>query len=118
MNVFYQRRRVLIPGGPAKPLTHNYIYIYDSYIPMIYKTGLVSTLLQRSFRICTSWIQVDTEIKKIKSILTMNAYPSMMLDRKISNFLNNVCKPSVTHSVEPQTLQIILPFLGSFTKLV
>ena len=92
---------------------------YDSYIPMIYKTGLVSTLLQRSFRICTNWIQVDTEIKKIKSILTMNAYPNMLLDRKISNFLNNVCKTTTIQSVEPQeALQIILPFLGSFTKRV
>ena len=91
---------------------------HDSYIPLIYKTGLVSTLLQRSFRICTSWTQIDIEIKKIKSILTMNAYPTMLLDRLISKFLNNVNNPAVIHTVEPQTLQIMLPFLGNFTKRV
>ena len=92
---------------------------FDSYIPTSYKSGLVYTLLYRSYMICTKWHQVDKEFSKIRSFMLKNGYPSELFDRTLTFFLNKLytTKPS-SQSVESKVknYQIILPYLGSFTK--
>ena len=84
LDVYVKREQTCFNTSVYRKPTFSGVYTnFDSYIPMIYKTGLVSTLLQRSFRICTSWLQVDSEIKKIASILARNAYPTFQ-DFKVS----------------------------------
>ena len=92
---------------------------FDSYIPTSYKSGLVYTLLYRSYMICTTWHQVDKEFSVIRSFMLKNGYPSELFDRTLTFFLNKLytAKPSM-QSVESKVknYQIILPYLGSFTK--
>lgn len=118
LDVFVTRTQTCFLTSVYRKPTFSGVYTnYDSYIPMIYKSGLVSTLLYRSFTICTNWNQIDHEIKKIKSILSRNGYPSQLLDRIVSIFLNSVHKRKTDNAEEQhQTLQIILPYLGTFTK--
>ena len=49
---------------------------FDRFIPMSYKTGLVYTLLYRSYMICTNWQQIDNEFTKIHSFMLKNGYPT------------------------------------------
>jgi hypothetical protein len=90
---------------------------YDSYIPLIYKSSLISTLLHRAFTICSNWSQIHREIKKITSVMVSNGYPSSLLDRIVARFLNNIHRSKPVIAKEPnESLQIILPYLGTLTK--
>ena len=42
---------------------------FDSFIPSSYKSGLVYTLLYRSYQICTHWHQIHTEFDKIRMFM-------------------------------------------------
>ena len=90
---------------------------YDSYIPLIYKSSLISTLLHRAFTICSNWNQIHKEIENIISVMVSNGYPSRLLDRIVARFLNNIHRSKPVIAKEPnESLQIILPYLGTLTK--
>ena len=63
---------------------------YDSYIPLQYKSGLVYTLLHRSYSICTIWGQFHQEIEKIKSIMLKSGYSSTLIEKTVTFFLNKL----------------------------
>ena len=94
---------------------------YDSFIPTKYKSGLVYTLLYRSYRICTNWRQIDIEFKKIRSFMLKNGYPSELIDKTVSYFLNKLHNTSSSTSPafdNVKSYQIFLPYLGTFTKRI
>ena len=91
---------------------------YDSFIPEIYKSSLIYTLLFRSYTLCSSWSLIDVEIKKLKGIMEKNSYPSHFIDRIIKRFLYRFYrkKEQQVSSNKKKQIQIILPFLGSTTR--
>ena len=91
---------------------------YDSYIPLQYKSGLVYTLLHRSFTICTNWGQFHQEIEKIKSIMLKNGYSPTLVDKTVTFFLNKLFLKRTDQSTAQsgKTYQIILPYLSIFTS--
>ena len=91
---------------------------YDSFLPSIYKSGLVSTLLFRAYTICSNWNQIHAEIMKLKSFMGKNGYPDSFVDRIISAFLSKLYtkKHCTTNDNHRKCFQIFLPFLGSFSK--
>jgi len=94
---------------------------FDSFIPSSYKSGLVYTLLYRSYQICTHWYQIHTEFDKIRMFMQKNGYPSVMIDRTVSYFLNKLHAKRSSQSAtnkNVKTYQIILPYLSTFTKRV
>ena len=93
---------------------------YNSFLPEIYKTSLVSTLLFRSYSICSNWSLIHCEIIRLKSIMSKNAYPADIIDNVIMKFCNRLkSKSSVTNSsTAKKQLQILLPFLGSVSYKV
>ena len=50
----------------------------ESFIPDIYKRGLIETLLHRSFRLCSNYENFHREIETLKSILKCNSYPIIL----------------------------------------
>lgn len=92
---------------------------YASYLPESYKSGLVYTLLHRSYSICTNWAQIDIEFKKIQLLMAKNGYPSALFDKTLAYFLNKLHqkrqKPEVV-TTNVKTYQLILPYLGRHTN--
>jgi hypothetical protein len=92
---------------------------YDSYIPMNYKSSLVSTLLHRAFAICSDWKHIHAEFNCTRSIMLKNGYPAQLLDRVIAIFLNRIHEPACTTQKDnDEKIVIVLPFLGAYTKRV
>ena len=90
---------------------------YQSFIPDIYKTGLISTLLFRMFNICSNWNLIHDEIVHLKLTMKRNAFPSNVIDTIIKRFLNHLHHQRKTAIKEPKKcLQLILPFLGSTSR--
>ena len=70
-----------------KTFTGSYIK-WDSYVPPQYKHNLVSTLLDRAFKLCNSYQRMHEEFKTISKILQENGYPKYYIDNRIKIFLN------------------------------
>ena len=111
----------LITSVYRKPTFSGVYTNYDSFNSTAYKSGLVYTLLYRSHRTCTDWRQIDIEFSKIRSFMLKNRYRSAMIDKTVSFFLNKLYStqpsPSATEN-KVKNYQIILPYLGTFTKFV
>ena len=91
---------------------------YSSFLPEIYKTGLVRTLLFRLYTICSDWSLVHSEIEHLRTVMIRNAYPDRLIDNVIKRFLNYifVTKGSITVTKEHKTFHLYLPYLGSLSS--
>ena len=63
---------------------------FGSFIPDIYKRGLIETLHHRSFRLCSNCESFHREIETLKSILKHNSYPHHLVNHCIKTFLNKL----------------------------
>ena len=101
--------------------TYSGVYTnYNSFLPLIYKVNLISTLLFRIYTLCSNWSLIHTEIQKVKAVLKKNQFPETLIDKVIKRFLSLRHSTSGTNEKEKskKTIQIILPFLGTVTGKV
>ena len=63
---------------------------YESFLPAVYKFGMVYTLVYRCFHICSNWTQFHTELTFLKEIFQKNGYPANFIDKCFKKFLNNM----------------------------
>ena len=92
---------------------------FNSFIPNSYKFSLVSTLLYRAHAICSGWRQIDTEFVQIRTFMTRNGFPALLVDKIIAKFLNKVhsrTAPEQESTTDKFTL--VLPYLGSCTNQI
>ena len=65
INIFRQNRKFVINVYQKKTFSGVYIY-FNSYIPEIYKTGLIKSLLFRCFNLCLGFVKFYQEINILK----------------------------------------------------
>ena len=63
---------------------------FESFLPSVYKFGIVYTLVYRCFCICSNWTQLHNELIFLKGIFRKNGYPENFIDKCFKKFLNNV----------------------------
>ena len=86
---------------------------FESFIPDIYKRGLIETLLHRSFRLCSNYENFPREIETLKSILKRNSYPHNLVNHCIKKFLNKLfIQGGLNFMVPKRELICVLPYLG------
>ena len=77
----------------CKP-TFSGVYTHsDSYMPITYKFGLISTIIFRSFTICSDMTKFHQEICKVKEIFLKNGYKNSLLTNVLRHFLTNYSYP-------------------------
>ena len=87
---------------------------YDSFIPDLYKRNLVSTLLFRAFKICSSWDLIHKEVVGLKLIMQRNGYPTCFTEKLVTIFFDKMKQTkAVITTVPKQKFIIVLPYLGS-----
>ena len=62
---------------------------YMSFTPFSFKIGLVKTLLNRAFNICSSWFYFHEEVVNITHFLQKNMFPPHVIDREINCFIDS-----------------------------
>ena len=86
---------------------------FESFIPDIYKRGLMETLLHRNFRLCSNYENFYLEIETMKSILKHNSYPHNLVNHCIKKFLNKLfAQRGLNFMVPKRELICVLPYLG------
>ena len=54
---------------------------FESFLPSVYKFGMIYTLLCRCFRICLNWTHFHTELAFLKGIFHKNGYLENFIDK-------------------------------------
>ena len=86
---------------------------YTSFIPQLFKTNSISTLIYRAYNICSNWKLFDCELNFLLKYFTQNGYPPQIIHRFIRNFLNNKFNPpQVAHTAHKLKLYIKLQYYG------
>lgn len=90
---------------------------FDSCVPTRYKTGLVKTLLHRTYEICSTYKSMHIEIEKMKNVLSSNGYSLNLIDKIVHEFLTAKYSTKVEKSILPERRKIFLalPFYGQFS---
>ena len=88
---------------------------FDSFVPHHFKKNLVSGLLNRAWKICSSYELFYRELNIIKEILMSNGFPVRFLNRHIRSFLDtkhiNISK-SYVYGPEKRPIFLSLPYCG------
>ena len=63
---------------------------FNSFIPEIYKTDFIESLLLRCFNLYSDFVKFHHEINILKGLLHKNKYPHDFVDKCIKNFLGKV----------------------------
>ena len=92
---------------------------YRSFLPKTYKIGLISTLIDRIYKISQNREIFNFEFKKVKEYLGRNAYPPHLVDKQLSRYLRKVESSQDESNVnEKNTSYVKLPYIGEYSKRV
>ena len=95
---------------------------FSSFTPFRYKIGLIKTLIDRTFKINSSWSSFHNDIIKVKTTLQKNEFPPSLIDKCIKSHVNKYFKhddssPSETNEVEKASPRYYkLPYIGMFSS--
>ena len=86
---------------------------FDSFLPNTYKIGMICTLVNRCFWICSSWLRYHQQLIHLRVIFQKNGYPENFIGRYFKLFLNriHILKEQVP-KFEKKLLRLVLPYLG------
>ena len=89
---------------------------FDSFLPEVYKVGMIYTLAYRCFKICSAWTKFHEERNFLKQVFLKNGYPLSFIDKCLKMVINKLVikRPQVT-TVEKKTLILLLPYLGDIS---
>ena len=86
---------------------------YESYLPEVYKKGLISTLLYRAYMINSTYSSLHHEVERLKKIFKNNGYPIKFVDKCIYRFFNKIYeKRTPVHTVPKKEVMVVMPYLG------
>ena len=107
----------LVTSTFRKP-THTGLYTkWNSFVPRRFKINLINCLLDRCYKICSSYEIISDEFEQIKTMLSINGYPKYVLDKCIREFFNRKFTTNPLRSKKKDSNQkkilIRLPFFTS-----
>ena len=97
----------------VKPTNSGLLLHYHSHVDNRYKRGLLSTMLDRAYRLSSSWSYFTEECDRLKSVFSKLKYPKHLVDSTVKTFLNSrVTDQSLlrSKSTTENTIRVVIPF--------
>ena len=93
---------------------------FRSFLPETYKLGLISTLIDRTYKISQNRGIFNFEFRKVKEFLGKNAYPPSLVDRQLKRYLRKVeVSQQQDSTVDEKNISYVkLPYIGEYSKSV
>jgi hypothetical protein len=97
-----------------KPTNNGLMLHYDSHVDMKYKKSLVLTMLNRAFRLSSSWKLFTEECERLKKTFFRARYPISLLDNIITKYTAQKREsddhPAEERNVKENVVRVMLPF--------
>ena len=89
---------------------------FFSFTPSGYKVGLIRTLIDRAYKINSSWGGFDVDCNAIKNILQKNNFPLNMVNSGIRAYLDSLHEQKEQVQNPPEARFFKLPFTGKYSS--
>ena len=86
----------------CKPTFSGVFTNFESFIPNLYQSVLIFTLLHRAFKLCSNFELFHQEIENLKNIFRKNCYPVNSTDFCIKKYLNNLSVKKEVYLLAPK----------------
>ena len=95
-----------------KPTNTGLLLHYHSHVDKRYKRSLITTMLNRAYRLSSSWHHFNNECERLKTLFDRLKYPPRLVDSVISTFIDQQYKATNQdpESSKQKVLRIALPF--------
>ena len=120
LDVLSTRSNRLITSVYRKSTFTGLLQDYNSFVPYIYKEGLLKTLIDQTFRLNNTWDGFHLDLEKLNLILQKNEYPPNLIDKSVNRCLNKKIMSKNSETEPSKTKENIryfkLPLIGKFSK--
>ena len=91
---------------------------FTSFTSYSYKLGLIRTLIDRGYKINSTWLGFHQETPKIKDFLLKNSYPAHIIDKAINSTINKFFQFNRQNgNNSPECSYVKLPYVGKFSAI-
>jgi len=123
LDVLIEKSQTGIQTTTYRKPTHSGLYTHwTSFIPHYQKRNLVFGLLDRAYKIASTYNAIHSEFMNIKSMLIKNGYPKAYLNRCIMKYLNKKHETSINSFTEKPpmttTISMRLPYVEEISYVV
>ncbi|XP_022808938.1 uncharacterized protein LOC111345915, partial [Stylophora pistillata] len=73
----------------VKPTNTGLLVHYQSYVDNRYKRNLLTTMLDRAYRLSSSWLYFSEECERLKYLFSRLDYPHHLFNAAINTFINS-----------------------------
>ena len=91
---------------------------FKSFLPKTYKLGLISTLIDRVFKIAHDRSFFFFEMKKVREFLGRNSYPPHLVDKQMKKYLKKVDLAKERDADDENISYMKLPYIGEYSRTV
>ena len=62
----------------------------DSFLPTLFKFGMIYTIAYQYFKICSDWKKIHKELHFLKRAFSKNVYPLLFIDKYSKTVINKL----------------------------
>ena len=90
--------------------------IYSSYTPVNYKSNLICCLVDRAYKICSSYLAFTNELEFLRRYFLSNNFPLFFIEKYYRIMLNNIfVRRESVLTVSQKIMYLKIPFCGSYS---
>ena len=88
---------------------------FTSFTPFRYKIGLIKALIDRTFKISSSWLTFHQDLCKVKHTLLKNCFPINLFNKTVKSYLNSKFSDNQQTKSDSNPRFFKLPFVGMYS---
>ena len=91
---------------------------FDSCTPLVYKIGLIKSLLNTAIQVCSTWTLFDLEVNRLSKVFQRNGFPLYIIQRCVKTAIDKFVSKDTTaqgnndSSLPNKYYNLSLPYLG------
>ena len=90
---------------------------FYSFTSHSYKLGLIRCMIDRTYKLCSTWNQFHSKISELSHILQMNLFPCALIEKYVSRYLSKVMESNEIDNVKLPKKYFSIPYIGGFSGI-
>ena len=119
LDVTINTNNELVTSVYHKPTFTGLLTNFRSFVPLDYKIKLITTLVDRAYKINNTWKGFDVDVKKIFNYLSRNLFPQRVIERNLKKYLDKKItggnKDVKDNNILRSKQYMKLPYIGQYS---